>query len=62
MYNENETYYESDTVTNESGETVTVYINAWVVNDSSKLYEANKFYIDLEGTKVLDTSDVFDAS
>ena len=62
VYNENETYYESDTVTNESGETVTVYINAWVVNDSSKLYEANKFYIDLEGTKVLDTSEIFDAS
>jgi hypothetical protein len=37
-------------------------VNAWVVNDQSQVYQKNIFYIDLEGTMVLDSSEDFDAS
>ena len=61
-YDADTTYYEESETINEDGEIVTTMVNAWVVNDSNKVYEADKFYVDLEGNKVLETSENFDAS
>lgn len=62
VFDENTTYYEENTIIDDNGETIVTKVNAWVVNDQSQVYQKNIFYIDLEGTMVLDSSEAFDAS
>ena len=61
-YDDSLTYYEENEIVNEDESTTIVMVNAWVVNDSSLVYKENTFYVDLDGVKVLDSSEIFDAS
>jgi hypothetical protein len=52
----------NENISKEKSVDIVTKVNAWVVNDQSKVYQKNIFYIDLEGTMVLDSSEDFDAS
>lgn len=62
-FNPDITYYQETDTIDEEGNTVTTYINAWVVGDSAHLYVKDKFFVKLnDGTYVLSVADTFNPS